>query len=296
MGALDGRIAIITGAGRGLGRAHALLFAGEGATVIVNDTGKAQDGSDEGGVAARVNGRTPAKSVVAEIEALGGAALANGDDIADWDGAKRLVDATVEQFGDVDILVNNAGILRDRLVVNMTEGEWDDVIRVHLRGHFCPTRHVAAYWREAHKAGRGKPRHIVNTSSTSGLMANPGQSNYGAAKSGIATFTQIAAKELARYEVKVNCIAPAARTRMTLATPGLSDIMAARENGFDEWDPANVSPLVAYLSSADCRFTGETFYVQGGVVQRVRSWEMAESVRNDKTWEVGELAAALEEL
>ena len=291
MGALDGRIAIITGAGRGLGRDHALLFASEGASVVVNDTGGPQDGSGDGG-----EGLTPAESVVAEIVAAGGRAVANGDDIADFDAAKHLIDSTVEAFGDVDIVVNNAGILRDRLVVNMSEAEWDDVIRVHLRGHFCPTRHAAAYWREEHKAGRGKPRHVVNTSSTSGLMANPGQSNYGAAKSGIATFTQIAAKELARYEVKVNCIAPAARTRMTLATPGLSDIMAARDGGFDEWDPANVSPLVAYLSSTACRFTGETFYVQGGVVQRVRSWEMAESVRNDKRWEVAELAAALEDL
>ena len=291
MGAVDGRIAIITGAGRGLGRAHALLFASEGASVIVNDTGGPQDGSGDGG-----EGLTPAESVVAEIVAAGGRAVANGDDIADFDAAKHLIDSSVEAFGDVDVIVNNAGILRDRLVINMNESEWDDVVRVHLRGHFCPTRHAAAYWREEHKAGRGKPRHIVNTSSTSGLMANPGQSNYGTAKSGIATFTQITAKELARYEVKVNCIAPAARTRMTLATPGLSDIMAAREGGFDEWDPANVSPLVAYLSSTACRFTGETFYVQGGVVQRVRSWEMAESVRNDKRWEVAELAAALEDI
>jgi NAD(P)-dependent dehydrogenase (short-subunit alcohol dehydrogenase family) len=291
MGALDGRIAIITGAGRGLGRDHALLFASEGASVVVNDTGGPQDGSGDGG-----EGLTPAQSVVAEIVAAGGRAVANGDDIADFGAAEHLIASTVEAFGDVDIVVNNAGILRDRLVVNMSEAEWDDVIRVHLRGHFCPTRHAAAYWREEHKAGRGKQRHIVNTSSTSGLMANPGQSNYGAAKSGIATFTQIAAKELARYEVKVNCIAPAARTRMTLATPGLSDIMAASDGGFDEWDPANVSPLVAYLSSTACRFTGETFYVQGGVVQRVRSWEMAESVRNDKRWEVAELAAALEDL
>jgi NAD(P)-dependent dehydrogenase (short-subunit alcohol dehydrogenase family) len=292
MGALDGRTAIITGAGRGLGRAHALLFAGEGASVVVNDTGGPQDGSGDGG-----EGLTPAESVVAEIVAAGGQAVANGDDIADFEGAEHLIGSTVEAFGDVDILVNNAGILRDRLVVNMTEQEWDDVIRVHLRGHFCPTRHAAAYWREESKAGRGKPRHVVNTSSTSGLMANPGQSNYGAAKSGIATFTQITAKELARYDVKVNCIAPAARTRMTLATPGLSDIMAAREGGgFDEWDPGNVSPLVAYLASTACRFTGETFYVQGGVVQRVRSWEMAESVRNDKRWDVAELAAAVEDL
>lgn len=295
MGALDGRIAIITGAGRGLGRAHALLFASEGARVVVNDTGGANDGS---AVAADDTGDeiTPAESVAAEIRAQGGEATANRDDVADWEAAKGLVDSTLEHYGGLDILVNNAGILRDRLLVNMTEPEWDDVIRVHLRGHFCPTRHVAEYWRDEHKAGRSKPRHIVNTSSTSGLMSNPGQSNYGAAKSAIATFTQIAAKELARYDVKVNCIAPAARTRLTLATPGLSEIMAARDNGFDEWDPANVSPLVAYLSSATCRFTGETFYSQGAVVQRVRSWEMAESVRNDRTWAVDELAAALEDL
>lgn len=291
MGALDGRIAIITGAGRGLGRCHALLFAREGAKVVVNDTGHATDGSSDAG-----EGLTPAESVVHEIAEIGGEAIANGDDVADWDGAKRLVDTAIEHFGDVDILVNNAGILRDRLLVNMTEAEWDDVIRVHLRGHFCPTRHAASYWREEHKAGRSRPRHVVNTSSTSGLMANPGQSNYGAAKSGIASFTQIIAKELARYDVKANAIAPAARTRMTLAAPGLRDIMAARESGFDEWDPANVSPLVVYLSSTACRFTGETFYSQGAVVQRVRSWEMAESVRNDTTWDVGDLAAALEEL
>jgi len=303
MGSLDGRIAVITGAGRGLGRAHALLFASEGACVVVNDSGTGHDGSPDGQDCDSAHGEdgvgqdsTPAESVAAEIRALGGDAAANGDDVADWAAAKNLIDSTVERFGRLDIVVNNAGILRDRLVVNMTESEWDDVIRVHLRGHFCPTRHAAAYWREEHKAGRGRPRHIVNTSSTSGLMSNPGQSNYGAAKSGIATFTQIAAKELARYDVKVNCIAPAARTRLTLATPGLSDIMAARETGFDEWDPANVSPLVAYLSSSHCRFTGETFYAQGAVVQRVRSWEMAESVRNDKTWAVDELAAALQEL
>ena len=168
----------------------------------------------------------------------------------------------------------------------MTEEEWDDVIRVHLRGHFCPTRHVAAYWRDEHKAGRPAPRNIVNTSSTSGLLANPGQSNYGAAKSGIATFTQIVAKELARYDVKVNCIAPVARTRLTLATPGLDEIMAARDGMFDEWDPANVAPVVAYLASAACRFNGETFFVRGGTVQRVRSWELAESVRCDGAWSV----------
>ena len=207
--------------------------------------------------------------------------------------AQAMVATAISAYGGVDILVNNAGILRDRFVVNMTEAEWDDVIRVHLRGHFCPTRHVAAYWRDEHKAGRAVPRNIVNTSSTSGLLANPGQSNYGAAKSGIATLTQIVSKELSRYDVKVNCIAPVARTRLTLATPGLGDIMATRDGVFDEWDPANVAPVVAYLASTACRFNGETFFVRGGTVQRVRSWELAESVRCDHAWSVDELTEAL---
>ena len=189
-----------------------------------------------------------------------------------------LVNSAIEAFGDLDILVNNAGILRDRVIVNMTEAEWDAVIAVHLKGHFAPSRWAAAYWREEHKAGRGKRRNLVHTSSTSGLFSNPGQANYGAAKSGIATFSQIAAKELTRYDVISNCIAPGARTRLTLATPGLDDIMAPKEGAFDEWDPANISPLVAYLATADCPFTGETFFVQGGVVKRVQSWEMAETV------------------
>jgi NAD(P)-dependent dehydrogenase (short-subunit alcohol dehydrogenase family) len=179
------------------------------------------------------------------------------------------------------------------VLVNMTEAEWDDVIRVHLKGHFAPSRWAAAYWREEAKAGREKPRNIVHTSSTSGLLANPGQSNYGAAKSGIATFSQILAKELVRYGVKSNCIAPAARTRLTLATPGLDEIMAAKEGAFDQWDPKNVSPLVCYLASADCKFNGETFFVQGGTVRRVKSWEMAETVEQQETWTVAALGEAL---
>jgi NAD(P)-dependent dehydrogenase (short-subunit alcohol dehydrogenase family) len=175
----------------------------------------------------------------------------------------------------------------------MTEQEWDDVIAVHLKGHFAPTRWAAAYWREQHKAGVAKPRNLVHTSSTSGLFANPGQSNYGAAKTGIATFSQIVAKELERYGVRSNCIAPGARTRLTLATPGLEQIMSPKDGAFDEWDPANVSPLVAYLSTADCPFTGETFFVQGGVVKRVQSWAMAETVERDGRWSVGDLADAL---
>ncbi len=285
MGALDGRVAIITGAGRGLGREHALLFAREGARVVVNDLGGANDGTG--------TDLTPAQQVVGEIKALGGEAIVNGDDVADWQGAQRLVNAAIESFGDLDILVNNAGILRDRVLVNMTEAEWDDVIRVHLKGHFAPTRWAAAYWREQHKAGLGRPRNLIHTSSTSGLFANPGQSNYGAAKTGIATFSQIVAKELIRYDVKSNTVAPGARTRLTLATPGLEEIMKPAEGSFDQWDPANVSPLVAYLASASCRFTGETFFVQGGNVTLIESWSRGRSVDRDSMWSVGELAEAL---
>jgi len=287
MGALEGRVAIITGAGRGLGREHALLFAAEGAKVVVNDRGGANDGSG--------SDVTPAQQVVDDIAAKGGEAIANYDDVADWEGAQRLINTAIETFGDLDILVNNAGILRDRVLVNMSEAEWDDVVRVHLKGHFAPSRWAAAYWREEAKAGRAKPRNMVHTSSTSGLFANPGQSNYGAAKSGIATFSQIIAKELSRYEVKSNCIAPAARTRLTLATPGLEDIMEPKEGAFDDWDPANVSPLVCYLSSADCAFTGETFFVQGRTVKRVRSWEMGETVESAERWTVDALGQALVE-
>ena len=282
MASLDGRVVIVTGAGRGIGREHALFFAQEGAHVIVNDHGGANDGS--GG------DTTPAEEVAAEVRALGGQAVANTDDVSSWSGAEQMIATAIEVFGDLDVVVNNAGILRDRTLANMTEDEWDSVIAVHLKGHFAPTRHAAAYWRSEHKAGRGKRRNLVHTSSTSGLFSNPGQANYGAAKSGIATMSQIAAKELQRYDVVSNCIAPGARTRLTLATPGLEDIMAAPEAGFDNWDPANVSPLVAYLSTEGCPFTGETFYVKGGVVKRVKSWEMADRIEKSGAWTVEELA------
>jgi len=285
MGALDGRVAIITGAGRGLGREHALLFAAEGAKVVVNDLGGANDGSG--------TDQTPAEQTVADIRAMGADAIVNTDNVADWAGAKRMIDQAVEHFGDVDILVNNAGILRDRVLVNMSEAEWDAVIAVHLKGHFAPTHHAAAYWREQSKNGVTKPRNLVHTSSTSGLFSNPGQANYGAAKSGIATFSQICAKELSRYNVKSNAIAPAARTRLTLATPGLEDVMAAKDGQFDMWDPANVSPLVCYLSSAACEFSGETFFVQGGQVTRVQSWTMAEEINQNDRWSVSGLTEAM---
>jgi NAD(P)-dependent dehydrogenase (short-subunit alcohol dehydrogenase family) len=290
MGALDGRVAIITGAGRGIGREHALLFAAEGAKVVVNDLGGTNDGTG--------TDATPAQQVVDEIVAMGGQAVANYDNVADWEGAQHMVNAAVEAFGDLDILVNNAGILRDRVLVNMTEAEWDAVIAVHLKGHFAPSRWAATYWREQHKAGVTKPRNIVHTSSTSGLFANPGQANYGAAKTGIATFSQILAKELARYNVKSNSIAPAARTRLTEATPGLGERIAAPSDAaqFDEWDPANISPLVAYLASAACDFTGETFFVKAGEVTRIRSWERAETVEQNDRWKVSELTAALNEM
>ena len=285
MTSLDGRVAIITGAGRGLGREHALFFAAEGARVIVNDHGSSNDGS--------ASGESPADDVVSEIRDAGGEAVANADDVADWAGAERLVRTAIDAYGDLDVVVNNAGILRDRTIVNMTEAEWDDVIAVHLKGHFAPTRHAAVYWRSEHKAGRTKRRNLVHTSSTSGLFANPGQANYGAAKSGIASFSEIAAKELSRYDVVSNCVAPGARTRLTLATPGLEDIMAPAASGFDEWDPANISPLVAFLSTATCSLTGETFLAQGGVVKRLDGWSIRDTLEQREKWTVDGLAEAL---
>ncbi|HSS09010.1 MAG TPA: SDR family oxidoreductase, partial [Acidimicrobiales bacterium] len=260
MGALEGRVAIITGAGRGIGREHALLFAAEGAKVVVNDLGGGMDGTGDD--------RTPAEQVVDEIKAMGGEAVANADNVADWAGGERLVQAALDAFGDLHVLVNNAGILRDRYLVNMTEDEWDVVIKVHLKGHFVPTRHAAAYWREQTKAGKSVQASVINTSSTSGLLGNPGQTNYGAAKAGIGAFTVIAAQELGRYGVRVNGLAPAARTRLTQSTPGLGDIVKppAEAGAFDVWDPANISPLVAWLATESCPATGKVFYVQGGTV------------------------------
>jgi NAD(P)-dependent dehydrogenase (short-subunit alcohol dehydrogenase family) len=289
MGALDGRVAIITGAGRGLGREHALLFASEGAKVVVNDLGGDQEG---GGADA-----TPAQQTVDDIRAMGGEAVVNGENVADWDGARRLVEHAVDTFGDLHVLVNNAGILRDRVIVNMGEDEWDSVVRVHLKGHFAPTHFAANYWREQTKSGREIKAAIVNTTSTSGLFSNPGQANYDAAKSGIATLTQVMAKELVRYGVRANAIAPGARTRMTLSTPGLGEQIAEPTDGsFDEWSPANVSPMVAYLSTADCTITGESFVVRGGLVQRVQTWTLAEAIEQHDRWTVAELAARASEL
>jgi NAD(P)-dependent dehydrogenase (short-subunit alcohol dehydrogenase family) len=290
MGRLDGRVAIVTGAGRGIGREHALLFAELGAKVVVNDLGGAMDGTGDD--------RSPAEQVVDEIKGLGGEAVANADNVADWEGGQRLIQAALDVFGDLHVLVNNAGILRDRVLINMTEDEWDTVIAVHLKGHFVPTRFAAAYWREQTKAGRSIRASVVNTTSTSGLLGNPGQANYGAAKAGIAAFTVIVAQELGRYGVRVNAIAPAARTRLTVATPGLGDIIKAPDEPgkFDIWDPANVAPLVAWLATEDCPATGRVFWVQGGSVNLMNGWTIAEGVDRADRWTVDELGDKLRPL
>ena len=290
MGVLDGRVAIITGAGRGLGREHALLFAAEGAKVVVNDLGGAPDG---GG-----SDRSAAEQVVDEITAMGGEAVANADDVADWHGGQKLIESAIDSFGRLDVLVNNAGILRDRVLVNMSEDEWDSVVKVHMKGHFVPTRWAATYWREQVKAGEEVKASVIHTSSTSGLLGNPGQTNYGAAKAGIGSFSIICAQELVRYGVRSNCIAPAARTRLTEATPGLGEIVKPPEDAevFDVWDPANVSPLVAYLASADCPFNGATFYVQGGTVRLMESWRMGDGVEQADRWTIAGLREALAKL
>jgi NAD(P)-dependent dehydrogenase (short-subunit alcohol dehydrogenase family) len=290
MGALDGRVAIITGAGRGIGREHALLFAAEGAKVVVNDLGGAMDGTGDD--------RTPAEQVVDEIKAMGGEAVANADNVGDWEGGQRLIKTAIEAFGDLHVLVNNAGILRDRVLVNMTEEEWDSVINVHLKGHFVPMRFAATYWREQTKAGKTVKASVINTSSTSGLLGNPGQANYGAAKAGIGALTVITAQELTRYGVRVNGIAPAARTRLTESTPGLGDIVKPPEDPgrFDIWDPANVSPLVAWLATENCPANGKMFFVQGGSVKVMTGWTMGEGVDRSDRWTVEELDRELGKL
>ena len=272
MGSLDGRVAIITGAGRGLGREHALLFAAEGARVVVNDLGEV------------------AEETAADVRAAGGQAVASNHDITDWAGGGQLVQAAVDAFGRLDVLVNNAGILRDRMLVSMSEEEWDLVIAVHLKGHFIPTRWAANHWRDQVKAGEPVRASLIHTSSTSGLLGNPGQTNYGAAKAGIGSFSIICAQELARYGVRSNCIAPAARTRLTEATPGLGEVVAAPTEGFDVWDPANVSPLVAYLATETCEVTGRTFFVQGGTVRVMEPWRMGERLERPDRWTIDELA------
>ncbi|MFI7165172.1 MULTISPECIES: SDR family oxidoreductase [Rhodococcus] len=289
-GLVDGRVVIITGAGRGIGRAHALAFAAEGAKVVVNDIGAGADGS--------VTGESPAEQVVAEIIAAGGQAVVNGDDVADWAGAENLIKTAIDTFGGLDVLVNNAGFLRDRMLVGMSEGEWDAVIRVHLKGHFAPLRHAAAYWRAEAKAGKTVDARIINTSSGAGLQGSIGQGNYAAAKAGIAEMTIQAAAELKNYGVSVNAIAPAARTRMTVGAGGaMAESMAAPEEGFDAMAAENISPLVVWLGSAESKdVTGRVFEVEGGKITVAEGWRHGPSEDKGDRWdpkEIGPVVATL---
>jgi NAD(P)-dependent dehydrogenase (short-subunit alcohol dehydrogenase family) len=287
MGICDGRIVIVTGAGRGIGRGHALEFARQGAKVVVNDLGAELDGS---------GGSTgPAGEVVDEIRAAGGEAVANGDDVADWDGAQAIVQSAIEAFGGLDVVVNNAGFLRDRMVVGTSEDEWDAVIRVHLKGHFCVTRFAGAYWREQAKAGATVDGRIVNTSSGAGLLGSVGQGAYSAAKAGIAALTLVEAAELGRYGVTANAIAPAARTRMTEAV--FAETMAKPDEGFDVMAPENVAPLVVWLGSADSvDVTGRVFEVEGGILSVADGWQHGPKVDQGRRWEPDEIGAAVHDL
>ena len=280
---LQDRVAIITGAGRGIGREHALLFASLGAKVVVNDLGGAVDGSGAD--------ISAAQAVVDEITAAGGQAVANTDSVSSFDGAKAMVDQAVSTFGDLHVVVNNAGILRDRMLVSMSEQEFDDVIAVHLKGTFNLTRHAADVWRDAAKTGTVTDRAIVNTSSGAGLHGNVGQTNYSAAKAGIAAMTVVNGMELNRYGVRANCIAPVARTRLTMQTPGMGEAMQQHL-----FDPENVSPLVAVLASEGCPFNGQVFSVYGGSVGIYAGWSIADSVDTDDRWTAESLATAMDKL
>ncbi|WP_410596924.1 SDR family oxidoreductase [Amycolatopsis sp. lyj-23] len=271
------RVVVVTGAGRGIGRAHALAFAAEGASVVVNDVDA-----------------EAAAEVVEAVEAVGGQAVANSSDVADWTGAKELVDAALDTFGRLDVLVNNAGFLRDRMLVNLGEDEWDAVVRVHLKGHFAPLRHAAQHWRAQAKAGRPPRARVINTSSGAGLLGSVGQGNYSAAKAGIAGLTVVAAAELARYGVTVNAIAPAARTRMT---EGVFASMARPDTGFDAMAPENVSPLVVWLGSEEsAHVTGRVFEVEGGKVALAQGWRHGPAVDKGERWDPAELGPVVKEL
>ena len=286
MPSLEGKVAIVTGAGRGIGREHALALAQAGAQVVVNDLG--------GSLAGEGTDATPAQSVVNEIVAGGGEAVASYDDVSDFAAAEHMIQRAIDRYERLDILVNNAGILRDRMLVNMTEDEWDAVIAVHLKGHFAPTRHAAAHWRERAKAGETLRARVINTSSPSGVFGNVGQANYGAAKAAIAGLTVIAAQELQRYGVTVNCIAPNARTRMTEETFG--DLPPPEEGVFDPLDPANMSPLVVALAADEAQgITGQCFFVWGGSINVLRPWDAGELFAKDERWDADELLTQLKE-
>ncbi len=288
MGLFDGKVAIVTGAGRGIGRAEALLLASEGSAVVVNDLGGSSEGSG--------SDSTPAQQVVDEIVAAGGQAVANYGSVASFSDAKALIDQAVETFGGLDVLINNAGILRDKMSFNMEEAEWDVVIDVHLKGHFCTSRHAAAYWRaKAKETGEPARGVIVNTTSESGLYGNAGQVNYAAAKAGIASMTIVMARELERSGVRVNCIAPVARTRLTEALAG--EHMKPDETGFDRFAPENVAAVAVWLASDLARdLNGQVVKVQGGVVQLLEGWRPLTESDSDKPWTIDSVDAARAEL
>jgi NAD(P)-dependent dehydrogenase (short-subunit alcohol dehydrogenase family) len=289
MGICDGRIVVITGAGRGIGREHALEFASQGAKIVVNDLGAEVDGSG--------SSAGPAGEVVDEIRAMGGEAVANGDDVSDYDGAGRLIQTAIDSFGGLDVLVNNAGILRDRMLVNMSIDEWDAVIRVHLRGTFAPTRHAVEYWRNRSKAGDTNDARVINTTSPSGIYGNVGQTNYGAAKAGIASFTVIAAMELGRYGVTVNAIAPAALTRMTESLSMGTESAARKPEEFDRLDPGNIAPLVVWLGSSEsAAITGRVFNVLGGEISVAEGWVAGPGADKEDRWDPAELGKIVPDL
>ncbi len=283
-GICEGRVVIVTGAGRGIGREHALEFARQGAKVVVNDLGAELDGS--GGSSG------PAGEVVEEIRAMGGQAVANGADVADWEQSGALVKTALDSFGRLDVVVNNAGFLRDRMFVSTSEDEWDAVIRVHMKGHFCTSRHACSYWRAQSKAGEQVDARIINTSSGAGLQGSVGQAAYSAAKAGIAALTLVQAVELRRYGVTANAIAPAARTRMTEAV--FAETMAKPESGFDEMGPDNIAPLVVWLGSTESReISGRVFEVAGGRLSIADGWRQGPEIDKGARWDAAEIGEAV---
>lgn len=288
MGLLDGRVVIVTGAGGGIGREHALAFAAEGARVVVNDIGVGLDGSPAGGGSA-------AQNVVDEIIAAGGEAVTSGANVADWSEAEGLIQTAIENFGGLDVLVNNAGIVRDRMFVNATEDEFDAVTAVHLKGHFATMKHAGAYWRAQSKAGKTVDARIINTSSGAGLQGSVGQATYSAAKAGIAALTLVAAAEMGRIGVSVNAIAPSARTRMTETV--FADMMATQDSEFDAMAPENISPLVVWLGSVESRdITGQVFEVEGGIIRVAEGWNRGGEIDKGAKWDPAELGPVVRDL
>ena len=286
-GICEGRVVIVTGSGRGIGRGHALEFARQGANVVVNDVGAELDGTG--------SSTGPAGEVVDAIRAMGGEAIANGDDVSDFGAAGRLVQSAIDAFGRLDVVVNNAGVVRDRMLVSMSEAEWDAVINVHLKGTFAPMHHAANYWRDRAKAGETVDARIINTSSGAGLFGSVGQGNYSAAKAGIATLSMVAAAELGRYGVTCNAIAPIARTRMT--EEAFADMMKVPDAGFDAKAPDNVAPLVVWLGSADARdVTGQVFEVDGGKICVATGWQRGPEVDRGARWEPADIGPTVRDL